>query len=124
LTPTRANHHPITSANPPRSTPGAYALAEIRATNSGLLAVTAIDRALKQVELPEVNGRSVFVEAGLPGDVLDDLYLQRSIEVGSPTASRRSLGIFEERADVPLSQNLHTGLRDRVGPARFSQAGS
>jgi hypothetical protein len=32
--------------------------------------------------LPEVDGRSVFVEAGPPGDVLDDLYLQRSIEVG------------------------------------------
>ena len=46
-----------------------------------ILATTAIDRALKQVEWPEVDGKSVFVEVGPPGDVLDDLYLQRSIEV-------------------------------------------
>jgi len=45
-----------------------------------ILATTAIDRALKQVEWPEVDGKSVFVEVGPPGDVLDDLYLQRSIE--------------------------------------------
>ncbi len=47
-----------------------------------LLATTAIDRALKQVEWPEVDGKSIFVEVGPPGDVLDDLYLQRRIEVG------------------------------------------
>jgi hypothetical protein len=46
-----------------------------------ILATTAIDRALKQVEWPEVEGKSVFVEVGPPGDVLDDLYLQRRIEV-------------------------------------------
>ena len=46
-----------------------------------ILATTAIDRALKQVEWPEVDGKSVFVEVGPPGDVLDDRYLQRSIEV-------------------------------------------
>ena len=46
-----------------------------------ILATTAIDRALEQVEWPEVDGKSVFVEVGPPGDVLDDLYLQRSIEV-------------------------------------------
>jgi hypothetical protein len=46
-----------------------------------ILATTAIDRALKQVEWPEVDGKSVFVEVGPPGDVLDDLYLQRRIEV-------------------------------------------
>jgi hypothetical protein len=46
-----------------------------------ILATTAIDRALAQVEWPEVDGKSVFVEVGPPGDVLDDLYLQRSIEV-------------------------------------------
>jgi hypothetical protein len=45
-----------------------------------ILATTAIDRALKQVEWPEVDGKSVFVEVGPPGDVLDDLYLQRRIE--------------------------------------------
>jgi hypothetical protein len=45
-----------------------------------ILATTAIDRALKQLEWPEVEGESVFVEVGPPGDVLDDLYLQRSIE--------------------------------------------
>jgi hypothetical protein len=33
------------------------------------------------MEWPEVDGRSVVVEVGPPGDVLDDLYLQRSIEV-------------------------------------------
>jgi len=47
-----------------------------------ILATTAIDRALKQLEWPEVQGKSIFVEVGPPGDVLDDLYLQRSIEVG------------------------------------------
>ncbi len=46
-----------------------------------ILATTAIDRALKQVEWPEVDGKSVFVEVGPPGDVLDDLYLRRRIEV-------------------------------------------
>ena len=46
-----------------------------------ILALTAIDRALKQMEWPEVDGKSVFVEVGPPGDVLDDLYLQQSIEV-------------------------------------------
>jgi hypothetical protein len=46
-----------------------------------LLATTAINRALKQLEWPKVDGKSVFVEVGPPGDVLDDLYLQRSIEV-------------------------------------------
>jgi hypothetical protein len=46
-----------------------------------ILATTAIDRALNQLEWPEVDGKSVFVEIGPPGDVLDDLYLQRSIEV-------------------------------------------
>jgi len=46
-----------------------------------ILATTAIDRALKQLEWPEVDGASVFVEVGPPGDTLDDLYLQRSIEV-------------------------------------------
>jgi hypothetical protein len=46
-----------------------------------ILATTAIDRALNQMEWPEVDGKSVFVEVGPPGDVLDDLYLQRSIEV-------------------------------------------
>ncbi len=46
-----------------------------------ILATTAIDRALKLVEWPEVDGKSVFVEVGPPGDVLDDLYLQRRIEV-------------------------------------------
>ena len=46
-----------------------------------ILATTAIDRALEQVEWPEVDGKSVFVEVGPPGDVLDDRYLQRSIEV-------------------------------------------
>ncbi len=45
-----------------------------------ILATTAIDRALKQLEWPEVDGKSVFVEVGPPGDVIDDLYLQRSIE--------------------------------------------
>jgi hypothetical protein len=46
-----------------------------------LLATTAIDRALMQLEWPGVDGKSVWVEVGPPGDVLDDLYLQRSIEV-------------------------------------------
>jgi hypothetical protein len=46
-----------------------------------ILATTAIDRALQQVEWPEVDGKSVFVEVGPPGDVLDDLYLRRRIEV-------------------------------------------
>jgi hypothetical protein len=46
-----------------------------------ILATTAIDRALEQVEWPEVDDKSVFVEVGPPGDVLDDLYLQRSIEI-------------------------------------------
>ena len=46
-----------------------------------ILATTAIDRALAQLEWPEVDGKSVFVEVGPPGDVLDDLYLRRSIEV-------------------------------------------
>jgi hypothetical protein len=46
-----------------------------------ILATTAIDRALKQVEWPEVDGKSVFMEIGPPGDVLDGLYLQRRIEV-------------------------------------------
>jgi hypothetical protein len=46
-----------------------------------ILATTAIDRALEQLEWPEVDGKSVFVEIGPPGDVLDDLYLQRRIEV-------------------------------------------
>jgi hypothetical protein len=46
-----------------------------------ILATTAIDRALMQLEWPKVDGKSVLVEVGPPGDVLDDLYLQRSIEV-------------------------------------------
>jgi hypothetical protein len=46
-----------------------------------ILATTAIDRALAQLEWPDVDGKSVFVEVGPPGDVLDDLYLRRSIEV-------------------------------------------
>ena len=46
-----------------------------------ILATTAIDRALEQVKWPEVDGKSVLVEVGPPGDVLDDRYLQRSIEV-------------------------------------------
>lgn len=46
-----------------------------------LLATTAIDRALMQLEWPDMDGKSVWVEVGPPGDVLDDLYLQRSIEV-------------------------------------------
>jgi hypothetical protein len=118
------NRYPLASANPPRSTSGAYALAESRATNSGLDAATAIDRAPKQVELPEVNDRSVFVEVGPPGDVLDDLYFRRSIEVALADRGARIARDIEERADVPLSQNLHTGLRDRLAPARFSRAGS
>lgn len=46
-----------------------------------ILATTAIDRALEQLEWPEMDGKSVYVEVGPPGDVLDDLYLQRGIEV-------------------------------------------
>jgi hypothetical protein len=46
-----------------------------------LLATTAIDRALEQLEWPEVDGKLVFVEIGPPGDVIDDRYLQRRIEV-------------------------------------------
>jgi hypothetical protein len=46
-----------------------------------ILATTAIDRALAQVDWPEVDGKSIYVEVGPPGDVLDDLYLQRRIEV-------------------------------------------
>jgi hypothetical protein len=46
-----------------------------------ILATTAINRALMQLEWPNVDGKSVWVEVGPPGDVLDDLYLQRSIEV-------------------------------------------
>jgi len=46
-----------------------------------ILATTAIDRALEQLEWPEVDGRVISVEIGTPGDVLDDLYLQRRIEV-------------------------------------------
>jgi len=46
-----------------------------------ILATTAIDRALKQLDWPELGGKSVYLEIGPPGDVLDELYLQRSIEV-------------------------------------------
>jgi hypothetical protein len=46
-----------------------------------ILSTTAIDRALGQLEWPEVDGKTVFVQIGPPGDVLDDLYLQRRIEV-------------------------------------------
>jgi hypothetical protein len=46
-----------------------------------ILATTAIDRALEQLEWPEVDGKSIYVEVGPPGDVLDELYLQRSIEI-------------------------------------------
>ena len=46
-----------------------------------ILATTAIDRALEQLEWPEVDGKLVSVEIGPPGDVLDALYLQRRIEV-------------------------------------------
>jgi len=53
-------------------------------------ATTTIDRALEQVEWPEVDGKSVSVEIAPPGDVLDDRYLQRSIEVPSQTTARRS----------------------------------
>jgi len=33
------------------------------------------------MEWPEVDGKSIFVEVGPPGDVLDDLYLQRNLEI-------------------------------------------
>jgi hypothetical protein len=67
-----------------------------------LLATTAIDRALKQVEWPEVNGKSVYVEVGPPGDVLDDLYLRRRIEV---TLAERGAQIVRnaEAAEYALS---------------------
>ena len=67
-----------------------------------LLATTAIDRALEQVEWPEVNGKSVFVEVGPPGDVLDDLYLRRRIEV---TLAERGAQIVRnaEAAEYALS---------------------
>jgi len=46
-----------------------------------ILATEAIDRALAKLDWPRVDGKSVFVEVGPPGDVIDDLYLRRSIEV-------------------------------------------
>ena len=46
-----------------------------------ILATTAIDRALEQLEWPEVDDKAISVEIGTPGDVLDALYLQRRIEV-------------------------------------------
>jgi hypothetical protein len=46
-----------------------------------ILATEAIDRALAKLDWPEVDGKSVFVEVGPPGDVIDGLYLRRGIEV-------------------------------------------
>jgi len=46
-----------------------------------ILATVAIDRALAKLDWPEVDGKSVFVEVGPPGDVIDDLYLLRGIEI-------------------------------------------
>jgi hypothetical protein len=46
-----------------------------------ILATTAIDRALEQLNWPEVDDKAIAVKIGTPGDVLDGLYLQRRIEV-------------------------------------------
>jgi hypothetical protein len=46
-----------------------------------ILATEAIDRALAKLDWPQVDGKAVFVEVGPPGDVIDDLYLRRGIEV-------------------------------------------
>ena len=54
------------------------------------------------MEWPEVDGKSVFVEVGPPGDVLDDLYLRRRIEV---TLAERGAQIVRnaEAAEYALS---------------------
>lgn len=67
-----------------------------------ILATTAIDRALKQVEWPDVDGKSVFVEVGPPGDVIDDLYLRRSIEL-SLTGRGAQIARNAEDAQYALS---------------------
>jgi len=67
-----------------------------------ILATTAIDRALEQLEWPEVDGKSVFVEVGPPGDVIDDLYLRRSIEV-SLTGRGAKIARNAEGAEYVLS---------------------
>jgi hypothetical protein len=46
-----------------------------------ILATESIDRALAKLDWPRVDGKSIFVEVGPPGDVIDDLYLRRGIEV-------------------------------------------
>jgi hypothetical protein len=46
-----------------------------------ILATTAIDRALDQLEWPEFDGQSIYLEIGPPGDVLDERYLEHRIEV-------------------------------------------
>jgi hypothetical protein len=46
-----------------------------------ILATEAIDRSLNQLEWPDMSDKSIFIEIGPPGDVIDDLYLQSRIEV-------------------------------------------
>ena len=65
-----------------------------------ILATTAIDRALMQLEWPQVGSKSVFVEVGPPGDVLDDLYLKRSIEVILATRAGRDSPV---KSDASMS---------------------
>ena len=67
-----------------------------------ILATTAIDRALEQLEWPEVDDKAIAVEIGTPGDVLDGLYLQRRIEVALANRGARIVR-SSEAAEYVLS---------------------
>jgi hypothetical protein len=46
-----------------------------------ILTTVAADRALEQLEWPAVEGKTVYVQVGPPGDALDVEYLRRAVEV-------------------------------------------
>jgi hypothetical protein len=65
-----------------------------------ILATEAIDRALKQLEWPAVQGRTVYVQVGPPGDSLDSDYLRRAVEVTLADRGAAIAGELEEADHV------------------------
>jgi len=67
-----------------------------------ILATEAVDRALKQLDWPAVEGKTVYVQIGPPGDALDPVYLRRAVEVTLAEKGARIAGELEQ-ADHVLS---------------------
>jgi hypothetical protein len=65
-----------------------------------ILATEAIDRALKQLEWPDVADKTIYVQVGPPGDALDDGYLRHAVEVILADDGARIVGKLEEADHV------------------------